>query len=118
MYVGGDGGDDTLAVVGNNWGGGSSVVFDDICRSVLDGACELKGARGCVRQGEKRGDPVTFGMEEGTGKEFLAERGFHQVRSVNADFVKSAYFRGASRSIEVAPFLGYVHARVKPQGEA
>ena len=118
MYLTADAVDDTLAFVASNSGAGSSVVFDYIYRSVLDGTCELKGARGFVRQVEKRGDPVAFGIEEGTVEEFLSERGFHQVRSVTADFVKSAYFRGASRSIEVAPFLGYVHARVKPQGEA
>ncbi len=105
--------DETLAFVANNSGNGSSIAMDYIFQSVVDGTCDLYGAEGFRKQVEKRGDPLGFGIEEGTVESFFADRGFDTVKHAESDFVKSAYFRGASQDIYVAPFLGYVHATVK-----
>ena len=94
---------------------GSSIAMDYIFKSVVDGTSDLYGAQGFRIQVQKRGDPLGFGIEEGTVEGFFADRGFDTVKHLTSDAVKSAYFTGASRDIYVAPFLGYVHATVGAQ---
>ena len=115
MYLAAEAVDETLAFVANSSGDGSSIVMDYIFQSVVDGTSDLRGAKGFRKQVEKRGDPLTFGIAEGAVQEFFTDRGFDQVDLADSEFVKSAYFRGASRKIYVAPFLAYVHATVKPK---
>ena len=113
MYLAPEAVDETLAFVANNSGSGSSIVMDYIFKSVVDGTCELYGAEGFSKQVKKRGDPLRFGIEEGAVEKFLTDRGFAILKNVTSDFVKSAYFRGESQGLYVAPFLGYVHAAVE-----
>jgi methyltransferase (TIGR00027 family) len=105
--------DETLAFIASSSVNGSSIAMDYIFKSVVDGTCDLHGAQGFRKQVDKRGDPLGFGIEEGTVEMFFADRGFDTVKHLTSDSVKSAYFRGASRDIHVAPFLGYVHATVR-----
>jgi methyltransferase (TIGR00027 family) len=114
MYITAEAVDETLAFVANNSGSGSSIVMDYIFKSVVDGTCELKGAKGFSKQVEKRGDPLAFGIDEGGVETFFLERGFYRVKHVTSEFVKSEYFGDASQNIYVASFIGYVHAFVNP----
>ncbi len=118
MYLTAEAVDETLAFVANSSGAGSSIVMDYIYQSVVNGTSDLRGAKGFRKQVEKRGDPLAFGIDPGTVQEFFTDRGFDQVDHVDSEFVTSAYFRGASRKIYVAPFLGYVHATVKPKQDS
>jgi methyltransferase (TIGR00027 family) len=113
MYLVPEAVDETLAFVANNSGSGSSIVMDYIFKSVVDGTCDLYGAAGFSKQVKRRGDPLRFGIEEGTAEKFFNDRGFAILKNATSDFVKSAYFRGESQGLRVAPFLGYVHAAVK-----
>jgi methyltransferase (TIGR00027 family) len=113
MYLVPEAVDETLAFVANNSGSGSSIVMDYIFKSVVDGTCNLHGAAGFCKQVKRRGDPVRFGIEEGTAEKFFTDRGFGIIKNATSDFVKSAYFRGESQGMSVAPFMGYVHAAVK-----
>jgi methyltransferase (TIGR00027 family) len=115
MYLVPEAVDETLAFVANNSGSGSSIAMDYIFKSVVDGTCNLHGAAGFRKQVRKRGDPLRFGIEEGAVEKFLTDRGFGVLQNVTSDFVKSAYFRGESQGLYVGPFLGYVHAAVRPR---
>ncbi|HWR69910.1 MAG TPA: SAM-dependent methyltransferase [Dehalococcoidia bacterium] len=112
MYLVPEAVDETLAFVAHNSGNGSSIVMDYIFKSVVDGTCDLYGAAGFSKQVKRRGDPLRFGIEEGTVEKFFNDRGFAILKNATSDFVKSAYFRGESQGLRVAPFLGYVHAAV------
>jgi methyltransferase (TIGR00027 family) len=66
--------DETLDFVASNSGPGSSIIFNYILKSVVDGTCQLEGAReirkafsrgGIADFSSNRGDRLRFGIEEG-----------------------------------------------------
>jgi methyltransferase (TIGR00027 family) len=101
----------TLAFVVNNSGEGSSIIFDYIYESVIDG--RMKEGQSMRRQAEKAGEPFKFGIEEGTVEEFLGKRGFGKVKDMNAKSLEDRYFKGTNR--KSCPCYGIVYATVKPR---
>ena len=117
VYISAGAVDETLSFVANNSGQGSSIIFNYVFQSVIDGTYDLG-----VWKKEfdleffvKCGEPWTFGIEEGAIDEFLSKRGFYQINNATADFMKSTYFKGVNQSRKVLPFIPTVHATVKPQ---
>jgi O-methyltransferase involved in polyketide biosynthesis len=100
----------------NNSGEGSSIIFNYMYKSVVDGTCELEGAKKHREMQGKMGELFTFGVDEGTIDDFLSRRGFHQINNATPDFLKNTYFRGANQHRKVLPYLPIVHATVKPRG--
>lgn len=115
MYITAEAVDETLAFVAENSGLGSSIIFNYIFQSVVDGTSAVGYAEKTRRSYEQRGEPLIFGIEEGTIDDFLSRRGFYQVKNVTGDFFKSAYFKGKNQSRKVCCLCGFVHAKVKPQ---
>jgi methyltransferase (TIGR00027 family) len=117
MYITAEAVDETLSFVVNNSGKGSSIIFNYIFQSVIDGTCELEGAEKIAKSYERRGEPLSFGIEEGTIDEFLSERGFYQVKNVTGEFFKSEYFKGKNQNRKVCCLCGFVHATVNPKNK-
>jgi len=115
MYITAKAVDETLDFVAKNSGEGSSITFDYIFPSVVDGTCELEGAKQWRRNVRWFGDPFAFGIEDGAIDEFLSKRGFHQVENVTGDFLKSTYYKEANQNRKMQRFRGHVHATVKPR---
>jgi methyltransferase (TIGR00027 family) len=117
--------DETLKFIAENSGPGSSVIFNYILKSMVDGTCEAEGARK-IRKAfgrgrlldfrSNRGDRLLFGLEEGTVGAFLHDRGFHQVREVSGDFYESQYFTGPNRNRKGCSLCWVVKATVKSDG--
>ena len=106
--------DETLAFVVNNSGEGSSIIFNYAYQSLVDGSCELEGAKK-TREGVARdGEPYTFGIGEGAIEEFLSDRGFWQINNATLEFLKSTYLNGRIHARKVIPFCSIVHAEVRP----
>jgi O-methyltransferase involved in polyketide biosynthesis len=107
MYLTSDAVDSTLAFVVNHSGAGSAIVFDYIYRSVLDAQKhnEVKGMR---RYHFMTGEGLTFGIPEGMVETFLKERGFQQVKDVNADDLKAMYFTGMNAGRTITGGYGIV----------
>ena len=103
--------DETLAFVVNNSGEGSSIIFDYIYESVIDG--RMKEAEQTRRQAARAGESFKFGIEEGNVEEFLEKRGFGKVKNMNAKSLEDRYFKGTDR--KSCPFYGIVHATIKPR---
>ncbi|MFC1924988.1 SAM-dependent methyltransferase [Chloroflexota bacterium] len=101
----------TLDFVVNNSGEGSSIVFDYVYETVIDG--RMEEGQSMKRQAEKAGVPFKFGIEEGTVEEFLGKRGFDKVKDVNAKSLEDRYFKGTNR--KSCPCYGIVYATVKPR---
>ena len=118
MYITAEAVDETLDFVAKNSGEGSSVTFDYIFPSVVDGTCELKGAKEWRRNVRWFGEPFTFGIEDGAIDEFLSKRGFHQVENVTGDFLKNTYYEEANQNRKIQRFHGHAHATVKPRKTA
>lgn len=113
FYITAEAVDETLAFVAKNSGEGSSIIFNYIFQSVVDGASKLEEAKKWRRQLDRRGEPPTFGIEEGTIEDFLSERGFWQVKNVTGESFKDAYFKGANQNRKVLCFMDTVYAEVK-----
>jgi methyltransferase (TIGR00027 family) len=103
--------DDTLAFVTNNAGRGSSIIFDYLLKSVVDGTCEMEGVNEILKTVARRGEPYVFGIEEGTIEDFLKKRGFYQIENVDGQYLKNTYFNDTNR--KVALYNNIVHATVK-----
>jgi len=117
LYISAEAVDETLAFVVNNSGEGSSIIFDYIYQSVVDGTCELEGARSGREYVARVGEPYTFGIGEGAIDEFLSKRGYWQINNATAEFLESTYFKGVNQGRKVLPFQPIVHATVKPKGD-
>lgn len=116
-YITAEAMDETLAFVAKNSGEGSSIIFDYVFRSALDGTYERKQVHRIRKAWERIGQPVTserfgFGIEDGTTEEFLSPRGFYQVVNTTGEYFDSAYFKGPHENLKV---WCTVYATVKPQ---
>lgn len=119
-YVTAEAVDETLVFVVNNSGQGSSIIFDYMFKSAVDGTCKLEEAitfqRRARRQYSQRGEPILFGIEKGAVEDFLCQRGFHQVEDLTGQVLKDIYFVGKNKDRPVARYFGIVHATVKTRG--
>lgn len=111
MYISPKAVDEMLAFVVNNSSVGSSVLFDYFLQSVVDGTCEIgKNIQDFVKQA---GEPLLFGIEEGTAETFLADRGFSRIKNVTSEDYKKAYFHGSNEDKAVSSAMAFVHAVIE-----
>jgi methyltransferase (TIGR00027 family) len=115
--------DGTLHFVATNSAPGSSIIFNYILKSVVDGTCQVEGAavireafsRGGITDfSSSQGDRLRFGIEEGTIEAFLSERGFGRIKDISGDYYEDMYFIGPNRSRKGCCLCRVVHAKVKP----
>lgn len=99
MYITPDAVDKVLGFVKNSAGPGSSIVFDYIFQSMVEGKCDYYGARESSQYVAKRGEPYTFGIEEGGIGEFLKARGFRMNSEFTPDMLEKAYLLGSDGKI-------------------
>ncbi len=91
----------------------NSIIFDYVYKSVLEGDTNYFGAR-MVKEVEKRGEPLRFGISEGMVKNFLEERGFYTISDFSPEELERAYLirgNGKQRG-RVVGFWGIVHAGI------
>lgn len=111
VYITREAVEETLAFVANNSGEGSSIIFDYIYKSAIDGG--IKESENMKTQAAEASESFKFGIKEGAVEEFLAKRGFDNVKNMNAKSLEERYFKGTDR--KSCPFYDIVHARVKPR---
>ena len=94
--------DGTLAFIANHSGAGSSVIFDYMYTSLLDGT--LRHGEVDKMRGDRwmTGELLVFGIPEGSVKGFLEQRGFEQVQDANEVALQHAYMTGRSSRRKVA----------------
>lgn len=102
--------DDILSFIVKNSGRGSSVLFDYFFQSVVDGTHEE--GRGMKQLARCVGEPLLFGIEEGSAEAFLAERGFSRARNVTTGDCRKAFFHGANEDRVLFRLNNFVHAVV------
>ncbi|MDO8636138.1 MAG: SAM-dependent methyltransferase [Dehalococcoidia bacterium] len=112
MYISPDAVDKVLEFVRRCSGPGSSIVFDYIFQSMVEGKCDYYGARESSRYVAKRGEPYTFGIEEGTVQEFLTARGFSLKSEFTPEMLEKTYLPGSDGKIcgKVYGYTNIVHA--------
>jgi methyltransferase (TIGR00027 family) len=100
--------DSTLAFIASHSAVGSSVIFDYMYPTLLDGTIKRGDVSRIRREGWTTGEPLIFRIREGTVKEFLEQRGFADVQDVDTKSLHELYFHGASEKRTVA--YGYAIA--------
>ena len=96
--------DETLAFVSSNSGKDSSIIFDYILKSVVNGTCDLEGAKNEFEKMNKTSEPLTFGIEKEKIESFLVDRGFQNVKDVGSEYLKELYFKDQHRNRKIKPW--------------
>jgi len=113
MYLDARSVDATLNAIHNLSAPSSSLYFDYLYKSVLDGRNTLPEAI-AVRESQSfagRGsEKYTYGIEESEMKQFLAQRGFDLLENLSGDDLKSRYFHGENAYRYVFRICGFVLA--------
>jgi methyltransferase (TIGR00027 family) len=110
-YLSAEAVDEVLQFILSSGGFGSAVLFDYIVKSLLDGTCDMRGARNEFEKMSRSAEPFTFGIVEGEAPLFLAARGFRDVVDVGAAELKARYF-GKQRDRYIKPWWRMAHATV------
>jgi methyltransferase (TIGR00027 family) len=110
-YLSAEAVDDTLGFIRSKSARGSVVLFDYILRGVLDGTCELRGARNEHDRMKRTNEPFVFGIDEGQIDAFLSARGFRDACDIGGGALQERYLRGP-RDAYVKPWWHIVHAAV------
>jgi O-methyltransferase involved in polyketide biosynthesis len=112
MYLTSEVVDDTLKFVVEHSAPGSAIVFDYVYRKVLDAVQKQSEISSMRRYRFITGEGLTFGIEEGSVEAFLKERGFNEIRDIDAKGLKQTYFTGKNANHKIAPGYGIVMAEV------
>ena len=112
MYIPPDAVDEILSFIVNNSAKGSTVIFDYVPQSVVDGTSDLGVGKNLHNHAKEYKEPLQFGIEEGTLETFLKERGFSSIENVTSEDYRKAYFDGKNRSKEVCSLFLFAHAVV------
>ncbi len=107
--------DGTLAFVANRSGEGSSIIFDYVYASVIEGRVKRGEAASMARSSRFTGEGLIFGIEEGAIEEFLSQRGFYQIQNATGRDLDRLYLTGANQGRHVAPVYAVVNANVRPR---
>ncbi len=104
--------DEMLSFIAKNSGRNSTIVFDYIPRSVVDGTCKLEAGRNWRKGVIDVGEPFQFGINDGEIGTFLSQRGFSNIRNVTSDDYKKAYFFGKNEDRVMNSLLSFAYAEV------
>jgi methyltransferase (TIGR00027 family) len=113
MFIGPEAVDDTLGLV-REAGPGSSIVFDYVLRSVVDGDRSPHGARQIARYLERGGEPWRFGLELDDVEPWLAARALACELNLGPAELEQRYLRRDDGRLlgRVAGFHAIAHASV------
>jgi len=116
MYLDAESVDRTLAFVASNTGTGTTLYFDYLMQSVLDGRCNYPEAVAVRKTKSFNSDGVekyTYGIEETEMEEFLSARKFKLLEHMTGESLKTRYFHGENAKRYVFRICGFVHAELK-----
>ena len=100
--------DTTLAFVVDSAAPSSAIVFDYVYQAVLDGTQKQSEISNMRRYRFMTGEGLTFGIPEGTVREFLQVRGFKQAKDITTGELKAVYFYGKNAGRKVTGGYGIV----------
>ena len=106
MYITPEAVQETLTFIAQHSQPGSSLVFDYLYRSVIDGTCDYYGARLAANYVASRGEPYIFGIEEGECEAFLRDFGIELESLLGPEELQNAYLMRSDGSLHGRVF-GY-----------
>ena len=108
--------DSTLSFIANHSNAGSSVIFDYMYPTLLDGTIKRGEVTNMRNKQWVSGEVMVFGIPEGTVTDFLEKRGFCNVQNADHIFLQSKYLHGVNASRTIAYGYAIASAVVKPKG--
>ena len=105
--------DNILDFIVKNSGNGSVILFDYFPQSVINGSSDSEAGKNIHDHLVQVGEPLQFGLKDGTAEEFLSKRGFSKICNVTSEDYKKAYFHGVNKDRAVCSLMSFVHAVVK-----
>ena len=114
QYLTPQGMDDTLRFITNNAAPGSTLVFDYMYTSLLDGSVKHGEVSNMRRNRWLSGEELSYGIPEGQITGFLAQRGFCEVYNADCQELQKTYFTGPNAGRKVADGYAIASAVVKP----
>ncbi|UTB32373.1 MAG: class I SAM-dependent methyltransferase [Methanobacterium sp. ERen5] len=112
MYIAPETVDKILSFIVYNSGSGSSILFDYIPLSVVEGTSEFQAGQNWQKCVTEVGEPFKFGISEGSTESFLTQRGFRMTRNMTSEDYKKSYFQGKNKNREVNKLSLFAHAVV------
>lgn len=115
MYLNSEAVHATLKFIASNALAGSTLYFDYLFQSVLDGRSTLPEAvlvRKTKSFGGRGTEKYTFGIEESEIEGFLNQRGFNLLEHMTAETLKARYFQGENAKRYIFGICGFVHAAI------
>lgn len=91
---------------------GSSIVFDYLFQSMIDGHSGSSLARKVLDFQAQKGEPFIFGLPEENAEGYLKARGFSMIRNAPAAEIKKVVFNNSARADRLHSFWGIIHATV------
>ena len=111
MYLTSDAVDETFSFITTCSGDGSSIIFNYMDKSLVDGTNKQKDAQKLRKTLFRMGEPPIFGIGERKIEAFLDSRGFNQVVNVTGDYLRDTYCK--NRNMTVSNLVPIVRARKK-----
>jgi len=105
--------DDTLACIAGHSGAGSSVIFDYMYPTLLDGTVKRGEVDNMRNKRWVSGEMLVFGIAEGCVTEFLEQRGFTNVLDADHAYLHEHYFNGVNQKRTVAYGYAIASATIK-----
>ncbi len=113
QYLTPEGVDSTLAFVAEHSGPGSSIIFDYMYTSLLDGTVKHGEVSKMRRDHWLSEEVLAFGIPEGTIESFMEQRGFEHIHNANHQVLHDTYFTGVNAKRTVADGYAIVSAVAK-----
>jgi len=113
MYIPPEAVDETLNFIVNKSGKDSQIIFDYYPESVVDGTTALAVGQNIRNFLIQMGEPLQFGIKEGTIGKFLSSYGFSKINDVTSTDYKKAYFNGKNKNRDVCDLLYFAQAVVE-----
>jgi methyltransferase (TIGR00027 family) len=107
--------DGTLAFIAGHSGQGSSVIFDYMYPTLLDGSIKHGEVANMRNKRWLSGEDFSFGIADGAVTDFLEQHGFHQIHDADDIYLHDAYFTGINAQRKVTYGYAIVSAVVKPK---
>ena len=106
----------TLSIIKNHSGAGSTVAFDYFYKSIVQGKSDFYGAKEIIKEVSKSGEPFQFGIDQGKIKSFLVENGFDMLSHHTPEEFEKIYLYADDGEFfgKMYGFACHVHTRVKP----
>jgi methyltransferase (TIGR00027 family) len=105
--------DSTLAFITHHSPAGSSVIFDYMYPTLLDGTVKRGEVSNMRSRRWASGEMLVFGIPEGTVTTFLEQRGFTDVKDADNKFLHDTYFHGKNAARTIAYGYAIASAVVK-----